>query len=285
MKPSVQKLGQGFAVLSTSEVEALHVGIERYLSKSGVPPKPSSGGLFAHDIMSEIFQRSHMTEVRQGYLRMELPNGFPSACDNGLGVVHGGCVATIFDVLTSFAIYTAMMNNPVMSVSVALNCSYPRGLLLGLPAVMEAWTEKAHGNVFFSKARAVVNEEVCCTCEHIKGVLRKMPNKDRQSQQSSPPADASGTKTTNSAASKIAASSLKTAPLPWSSSAAGLNRGEGVRQASSCSLLEGQEQKTISTSRAVRLERLDAGLEDPGIAEHRSPIARRSAEVNKQSRL
>ncbi|CAD7922553.1 unnamed protein product [Amoebophrya sp. A120] len=165
---------------------------------------------FAGPAMAEIFVAANFQDVRQGYVRLAVP-AMPTSVYNGFGAVHGGAVATIFDIFTSVAIVTAEIvlpevdvipaspkaangavvehqttelqkpttsnskKRPGNHVSLSLNCSYPRGLQVGKPAVWEAWVEKVARNVVFSKGRVVQDGVVCSTCDHLKAFVDGNP--------------------------------------------------------------------------------------------------------------
>eukprot|EP00392_Amoebophrya_sp_AT5.2_P010148 g10201.t1 len=172
----------------------------------------NKGTTFASTAMSEVFRPEHFAEVRRGYVRLEL--SMPESCYNGFGAVHGGCVATIFDIFTTLAIIAdeipeiaaviaeqnksrkiissatpdrgsapppAASPKPGMHVTVALNCSYPRALPIGVPCVWEAWCEKRGKALIYTKGRVALKGEegaasgegqvVCATCDHIKSYV------------------------------------------------------------------------------------------------------------------
>lgn len=66
---------------------------------------------------------------------------------NALGTLHGGCTATLVDVVSSLALLSTPPHR--LSVSVELNVSYLRGVKLGDDILIEARNLKSGKNLAF----------------------------------------------------------------------------------------------------------------------------------------
>ncbi|KAF2762985.1 Thioesterase/thiol ester dehydrase-isomerase [Pseudovirgaria hyperparasitica] len=94
----------------------------------------------------------------------------PTLC-NGMGNLHGGMVATIFDICTSFCVYPVCREGfwDGGHVSRTLNCVYLRPAPAGEEVKVEA--EIVHlgkTQAFFRGVMRDARERVLYTCEHNK---------------------------------------------------------------------------------------------------------------------
>lgn len=119
-------------------------------------------------------------------------DGLPATCNNGLGTLHGGCIATIFDFVTSIGAIVANSMHPKnqtaagngkkmalrASVSVSLDCKYYKAISLdkdndeSLNLTVEAKVTKlGKGIVFTTAVMRNSKGELCAECSHVKSWL------------------------------------------------------------------------------------------------------------------
>ncbi|KAK5649997.1 hypothetical protein RI129_001026 [Pyrocoelia pectoralis] len=70
---------------------------------------------------------------------------------NGMGGLHGGCIATIVDSLTSYALFTHKAAEGVLSVSVDIHVSYLKGAKCGDEILIKAEAIKCGKSVGFTE--------------------------------------------------------------------------------------------------------------------------------------
>ncbi|GAB6029926.1 hypothetical protein CHUAL_005624 [Chamberlinius hualienensis] len=77
--------------------------------------------------------------------------------------MHGGCTASIVDMISSAALLTS--SKPFPGVSVDLSVSYMSGAKLGEDLIIDAKTLKVGGTLAFLTAKIVSAGDGCCVCE------------------------------------------------------------------------------------------------------------------------
>mmetsp|Transcript_112221 Transcript_112221/g.223020 ORF Transcript_112221/g.223020 Transcript_112221/m.223020 type:complete len:169 (-) Transcript_112221:144-650(-) len=109
--------------------------------------------------------------LERGHFVLRLPGGFPKESMNGLGSVHGGALATLFDNLTTIAASTVDRRS---TVSVSLNCTFHAAVKLDAKDLdVECWVFKAGKTLLFTRAELRSSQGlVMATCEHVKCAIQ-----------------------------------------------------------------------------------------------------------------
>merc|ERR1712129_595658 len=109
--------------------------------------------------------------LERGHVVLRLAGGFPKETDQGMGSVHGGALATVFDVLTTIAAATV---DPRKTVSVSLNITFHAAVTLNAKDLdLECWVVKAGKTLVFTRAELRNSQGlVMATCEHVKCAIQ-----------------------------------------------------------------------------------------------------------------
>lgn len=92
---------------------------------------------------------------------------FSTVYEGPPGCVHGGAIASVFDMVFTSACSASNASGPTMMLSVR----YRKPILLGVEAVFEGWVERFNGEITEVKGHAIQNGQVTARAE---GVFRHL---------------------------------------------------------------------------------------------------------------